>query len=85
MDQISEILLNLTITEREAQLALREIERNALNREIENPRTDPERRSEALLRRNRSLAEWGAIMTELEHLREAQSRETTLVPRTVRN
>jgi hypothetical protein len=85
MDQIGEILLKLAITEREAQLALREIERNALNREIEDPRTDPGRRSEALLRRNRSLVEWGAIMTELQDLRDVQQRETTPVPRTVRN
>jgi hypothetical protein len=72
MDQVSEILLRLTISERQAQLALREIERVALTREIDDPLTSPDRRPEAMLRRDRSLVEWGEIMTELQDLRECE-------------
>lgn len=69
MDQISEIILRLRIVELGAQLALREVERVVLNHEIDDPKTDPSRRLEAQLRRDRSLVEWGEFMTELHELR----------------
>ena len=48
-----------------AQLALREMERTALSNEIESPLTTPERRAEAIIRRDASLIEWAEIMNEL--------------------
>ena len=48
-----------------AQLALRELERLALTKEIESPLTTPERKTEAIARRDASLIEWAEIMNEL--------------------
>jgi hypothetical protein len=76
MDQINEILLRLKIAECEAKLALREMERVALTREIDDQRTDPERRCQAILQRDQSIVKWGEIMTQLRDMREVQERET---------
>ena len=48
-----------------AQLALHETERAALTKEIESPRTTPERKAEAIARRDTSLTEWAEIVNEL--------------------
>jgi hypothetical protein len=73
MDQLSEIILRLRISEREAQLLAREIERTGLKREIEDPATLPDRVQEATLRRERSLVEHGEIMSELNDLHEPEN------------
>jgi len=81
MDQIGEIILKLKITELQAQLALRELERVALNLEIDDPATDDDRKHLASIRRDRTVIEWGEIMTELQELRECHARELELTPR----
>jgi hypothetical protein len=49
-----------------AHLALHEIERTALSAEINDSNTTPERRAEAIARRDAALVEWGEIMSELD-------------------
>ena len=53
----------------EALLVLREIERVGLNFQIDSPETTPERKMEAIARRDKVLIEWGETLTELEDLR----------------
>ena len=48
-----------------AQLALREMERTALTIEIDSPLTTPERKAQAIARRDASLIEWAEIMNEV--------------------
>jgi hypothetical protein len=79
MDQIGEIILRLRINELEAHLVLREIERAALNREIEDPKIDADERYRKTIRRDRTIIEWGEVMTELQDLRERYSRELALL------
>lgn len=85
MDEIGEIILRLKITELEAQLAVREIERETLNRLIADPDADPAQRVKAELRRDRSLVEWGEIMTELQGRREEYTRVLGIMPHSQRN
>ena len=68
MFETEEIIRRLQISTLKAQLVLREIERVALNAEIDSPHTSPERRMEATARRDISLIEWGEIMTELAEI-----------------
>lgn len=79
MDQIGEIVLKLRITELGAQLALREIERLGLSRQINDPSFDPGEKERAVLRRERTIIEWGEIMTDLQELRR-QERELSVTP-----
>lgn len=81
MDQVGEIILRLKINELEAQLALREIERAGLNREIADPATSPERVWESTLQRERSLVKWSEGIIELHNLRNEREREWTFMPR----
>lgn len=81
MEAIGEIILRLKISELEAQLALREIERVGLNWVIDDPKTDPDEKYRLELRRERVLIEWGEIMSELQELREIQKTAHEIVPR----
>ena len=81
MDAIGEIILRLKISELEAHLALREIERVGLNWVIDDPKTDPDEKYRLELRRERVLVEWGEIMIELQELREIQKTALEIVPR----
>ena len=65
----------MKITELEAQLVLREIERAVLNAQIDNPKFDPDEKDRAVLRRHRLIVEWGEIMTELQDLRSRRDEE----------
>ena len=75
MDQIGAIILKLKITELEAQLVLREIERAGLNAQIDDPNFDLDEKDRAILRRERVIVEWGEIMTELQDLRIRRDEE----------
>ncbi len=81
MEAIGEIILRLKISELEAQLALREIERVGLNWVIDDSKTDPDEKYRLELRRERVLIEWGEIMSELQELREIQKTAHEIVPR----
>jgi hypothetical protein len=74
MDEIDRIYCLLRSDHLEAQLVLYEIARVGFNAEIDSPETTPERRAQAIARRDASLVEWGEIMTELEELRNKNSR-----------
>jgi hypothetical protein len=54
----------------EALLVVCEIERVGLNFELRSPLITPERRAEAIARRDALLIEWGETMTKLEELRQ---------------
>lgn len=58
------------VTNLEARLQVSEIERVSLNFEIGSPQVTPERKAEAIARRDAVLIEWGEIMTKLEELRQ---------------
>lgn len=81
MDQIGEIILRLKITELEAQLVLREIERVGLSRRIDDPGFDPDEKDRAIFRRERTIVEWGEIMTELHELRARQDGAVNVTQR----
>ena len=81
MDQIGDIILKLKIAELETQLALREIERVGLSRQIDDRNTDPDEKDRAILRRERTIVEWGQTMVELQELRERRGCEPELMPR----
>ena len=66
MDVYEEMRRKLMLSMLKAQLALREIERVALTDEIERPDTSPERKADAIARRDATIIEWGEIMSELE-------------------
>jgi hypothetical protein len=85
MDEIGEIILRLRINELEAHLVLREIERAALNREIGDPKADDDERYRKTIRRDRTVIEWGEVMTELQDLRDRYGRELGLMPRATLN
>ncbi|HEX3893461.1 MAG TPA: hypothetical protein VHW46_12870 [Terracidiphilus sp.] len=51
-----------------ALLVVSEMERAALNFEIGSPQITPERKSEAITRRDAVVIEWGRRMTELHEL-----------------
>ncbi|MGO9619728.1 MAG: hypothetical protein ACLPH3_23980 [Terracidiphilus sp.] len=70
MDEIRERQRLMLIDNLEAQLVVRELERVGLNFEIDSPQIVPERKAEAIARRDVVLVEWGEIMTELEELRQ---------------
>lgn len=57
----------------EALLVLREIERVGLNFEIDSQKITPERKAEAIARRDEVLIEWGETLTELEDLRNSNN------------
>jgi hypothetical protein len=67
---LEKIILRLRVSNLEAQLEMRGIERAGLSREIESLQTSPERRAEALARREVVLTEWVAILAKLEDLRD---------------
>jgi hypothetical protein len=69
MEEIDRIWRILVLDNLEAQLVVHEIERVGLNFEIDSPQVTPERKAEAIARRDTVLIEWGEIMTELEELR----------------
>jgi len=81
MDQLGEIILRLKISELEAQAALRELERDAWNKVIDDPNTSEDGRYRATVRRDRTIIEWGEIIVELEESRERYAREFALDPR----
>ena len=59
----------LRIDNLEALLVLYEIARVGFNAEIDSPQTTPERKAEAIARRDNVLIEWGETITELDDLR----------------
>ena len=65
MNDLEELERRLRLSMLKAQLALREMERTALTNEIESPLTTPERKAQAIARRDASLIEWAEIMNEL--------------------
>lgn len=69
MDDLDEIRRRLRITNLEARIELREIEAEALVREIRSPLTSAARRAEAIERRTALLTERSAIKTELDEMR----------------
>jgi hypothetical protein len=69
MTEIDRIWRLLRLDNLEALLVLREIERVGLNFQIDSPETTPERKMEAIARRDKVLIEWGETLTELEDLR----------------
>jgi hypothetical protein len=69
MTEIDRIWRLLRLDNLEALLVLREIERVGLNFQIDSPETTPERKIEAIARRDKVLIEWGETLTELEDLR----------------
>ena len=85
MDQIADILLKLRIAELEAHVALREIERAGLTRQIDDPGCDPDERDRAILRRERVIIEWGEFMTELHDLRDQRDIERAPIRRAMQN
>jgi hypothetical protein len=66
MNELEELERRLRLSMLKARLALRELERLALTKEIESPLTIPERKTEAIARRDASLIEWAETMNELE-------------------
>jgi hypothetical protein len=54
----------------EARLQVFEIERIALNFELGSSQITPERKAEAIARRDAVLIEWGETLTKLEELRQ---------------
>jgi hypothetical protein len=57
----------------EARLVVCEMERTLLIFEIDSPETTPERRAEAIARRDAVIVHWGELMTELCDLRPASA------------
>jgi hypothetical protein len=81
MDQIGEIILRLKVSELQAHLVLLEIERVALNRKIDDPKTEVDVRYLVTIRRDRTIIEWGELMMELQGMRERHARELELSTR----
>lgn len=67
-NEIVRILRRLRINELKALLGLSEIERVALNFEIDSPQITSERKAEAIARRDAVMIEWAQRMTELTEL-----------------
>lgn len=81
MDEIGEIILRLKIIQLEARAALCEMERVTWSTKTDDPNTDDDERYLASIRRDRTIIEWGEIMTELQELRDIQARLPDLKPR----
>ena len=58
----------------EARLVVAEMERVGLEFELRSPQITPERKADAIARRDAVLIEWGGIMTILEDLRQVSMR-----------
>jgi hypothetical protein len=71
MAQMDEIIRRLRMAHLEAQLVVCEIERVGLNFEIDSPQKIRERKTEAVVRRDAVLIEWGKIITEWGELHDA--------------
>jgi hypothetical protein len=69
MDAMDEISLRMKFSRLEAQLALREIEIAALNRELSSPPTSIERRRKAWESLDVARAEGAHLITELDEIR----------------
>jgi hypothetical protein len=69
MDALDEIRLRMKFAMLEAQLSLREIESDALRREINSPLTSLERRNEAWECFDAAQSERANLITELDELR----------------
>lgn len=67
-DEIVRILRRLRIGKLKTMLAVGEIERVALNFELGSPQITPQRKTEALARRDAVMIEWAQRMTELQEL-----------------
>ena len=65
VNDLEELERRLRLSMLKAQLALREMERTALTIEIDSPLTTPERKAQAIARRDASLIEWAEIMNEV--------------------
>ena len=65
MDELDDIARRTRIAKLQARLALREIERDKLSREIYSRRTDPQHRVEAIERRDSLTSELADITAEL--------------------
>ena len=73
MDEVSKnevvrLLRRLNIERLRALLGVGEVERAALNFEIDSPQITPQRKAEATSRRDAVMIEWGLRMTELAEL-----------------
>ena len=68
MDEFDQIRSLLHIDNLKALLVLSEIERVGLNFEINSPQITPERKAEAIARRDAVMIEWARRMTELQEL-----------------
>lgn len=67
-DEIAAILRRLYISNLKALLGVGEVERAALNFEIDSPQITPQRRAEAIARRDAVMIAWGERITELQQL-----------------
>ena len=68
MDEFDQIRSLLRIDNLKALLVLSEIERVGLNFEINSSQITPERKAEAIARRDAVMIEWARRMTELQEL-----------------
>lgn len=68
MDEMDEIRYRLRISKLEAKLALRQIEAEALAREIRSPLTSAPRREQATDLRDAALAESSELLADLKSL-----------------
>ncbi len=67
-DEIVRIVRRLNIERLQALLGVGEIERVGLNFEIDSPQITPQRKAEAMARRDAVMIEWAQRMTELAEL-----------------
>jgi len=65
MDELDDIARRTRIATLQARLALREIERDNLSREIDSRRTDPRNRVDSIARRDSLISELADIAAEL--------------------
>ncbi|MGA8669684.1 MAG: hypothetical protein WB679_07400 [Terracidiphilus sp.] len=70
-NELEDIIYRMQITKLESKLALREIERESLNREIATRTLTPDRHVEAIERRDELQTECAQLLTELETLRQS--------------
>ena len=70
MRDIEKAQCQFLLSNLEARLVVAEIERVGLNFELGSPQITPERRAEAIARRDAVLVEWGETMTKIEELRQ---------------
>ena len=69
MDALDDITRRMRVCKLESRLALREIERDSLSREVKSPMTSPDRRGMAIERIYEIETEWAAIFAELQSVR----------------